>query len=835
MMIGLSIYLRWQKESYGLIVQAWGFFGVILILGIFCLVSIIQNVRVSWLSYFEQTVKSYARLAAQFENDKIKPGNPELFSDWTDSIIPMKVSVLSDPSDPKKLPQDLISERQKVTERSIVEPDKRLEIPKGLKIEIGDRIFPDEPNWIRYHANHWAIVALLHDNTTYDQCTHQAVLTWDTTPNATTYRVQWRRNDVPETEGCWLNVYSGSKNYCILDVPDVPLQFRLRAETGTPEDDPVYLKLMKLYDDAIFSNVHLGSAYTMQVIDERWWRFIVAPGCDSNHNNRIDENERAAPIGELYEDPLDLEILRKNKGQSVVGPVTTDEWGMWNTAFATISHSEDEYVNMVGLDFHANILVDNIRHAKILPYCFFLLVNFFYFSGVILVAKLRRSWQKTQHYADKLQVTISNLSEAKQMAAAAVEAKINFLTNMSHEIRTPMNAVLGFTNILGQKLLPYCPVEQQQECQSIYNSIVKNCNNLLVMINRILNFANANQENNEKPILSPINFPDLIEELHQWTTEHLNKKPIQIIFTPLSMVPNFILSDQSRLLQILKSLLDNAIKFTEKGTIQLTYGTDTPSNIIVPNSELLRYSDEFKVNKNVVYFEVADTGIGIAKKDLVHVFQPFTQADTSLTRQYSGLGLGLSLAKQFTEMLGGTITVSSTLGQGSTFGLFFPVEIAERKEAWNHSDQQEDKTPIPLLTDQPLAGLKILVVEDSKVNQIVIAAQLQKAGAEIVFADNGQIGIEKIDKAETEKAPFDVVLMDMQMPVMDGYQATTTLRHNGYSRPIIAVTAHALHNDRQKVLDAGCNDYLTKPFQTEHLFKTILKYFPKNTKDFGID
>jgi signal transduction histidine kinase/CheY-like chemotaxis protein len=820
LMIGLSFYLRGQKQTY-LLAYVWGFFGIILIFGTFCLVSIVQNVRTSWLSYFEQSAKSYARLAVQFENDQIKPGNPDLFSEWTNPVIPITVSTLSDPKPLQESPAVISPE-----------PEKQLEIPQGLKVEIGMRIFPDEPNRIRYHANHWAIVALLHDNTTYDKCTHQAVLQWEPVPGASTYRIQWCRNNLPKSkpaEDDWLNVYSGSKNYCILDVPDVPLQFRLRAETGTPEDDPVYLALMKLYDDAVFSNVYLGSTYTMRVVDKHFWHFIVAPGCDSNHNNRIDENERAAPIGELYENTQALKLLQNNNWNPIVGPIVVDEWGIWNSAFAVISRSDNDHMNVVGLDFHANILTNSTRQAKVLPYCFFLLVNFFYFSGIILVTKLKRAWDETREYAERLQVTVIKLNETTQLAEVAAEAKINFLTNISHEIRTPMNAVLGFTNIFEQKLMPYCPPEQQQECQSIYNSIVENGNDLLTQINKILNFVNTGEETENKTEFTLINFPKLIEELHQWAIEHLNDKPIQLNFVPMGQVPNFILSDQSRLSQILKSLIDNAIKFTDKGNIRVTYGADTPSNIIVPDLELLKSSDKQKLQKKIIYFEIDDTGIGIAEKDLARIFQVFTQADTSLTRQHCGVGLGLTLAKQFAEILGGTITVSSLLGQGSTFVLSLPVEISEREESWNDSAKQEENPSVPFPLEQSLNGLKILVVEDNKVNQIIIASQLQKAGAEVVLADNGQIGIDKINKTEIETdKKFDIVLMDMQMPVMDGYQATTILRRDGYKCPIIAVTAHALDDDRQKVLDAGCNDYLTKPFQTEHLFKTILKYTQKN-------
>ncbi|MDR2705740.1 MAG: response regulator [Planctomycetaceae bacterium] len=816
-LIGLSFYLHGQKQSY-LLARVWGIFGIILIFGIFCLVSIVQNVRTNWLSYFEQSAKSYARLAVQFDNDQIEPGNPDLFSEWTDPVIPTKVSTLTDPRPLQESPALTYSE-----------PEKQLDTPKGLKIEIGTRIFPDEPNRIRYHANHWAIVALLHDNTAYDKCVHQAVLQWDPVPDASTYRVQWCRNDLPASTSAdqeWLNVYSGSKNYCILDVPDVPLQFRLRAETGTPEDDPVYLALMKLYDDAVFSNVYLGSTYTMQIIDEHWWQFIVAPGCDANHDNRIDENERATPIGELYENTGELKLLQNSDEKFVVGPIVVDEWGTWNSAFAIISQPDDNHRSMVGLDFHANILIDSIRQAKVLPYCFFLLVNLFYFSGILLVAKLKRSWDETRKYAEKLQNTVTMLNEAEQEAKVAVEAKMNFLTNMSHEIRTPMNAVLGFTNILEQKLMPYCPPEQQQECQSIYNSIVQNGNALLAEINKILNFVSTGENAENKPVLTLINIPKLIEELHQWTREHLNNKPIQLNFIPFGEIPKFIVSDQSRLLQILKSLLDNAIKFTDKGSIQVTYGIDFPSIIIASDLELLKGTEKQKVQKKIIYFEITDTGIGIAEKDFVRIFQLFTQTDNSLTRQHGGVGLGLTLAKQFAEMLGGTITVSSTQGQGSTFILSLPIEVTEQKESWNNSAKQEEKTPVTCSAEQPLTGLKILVVEDNKVNQVIMASQLQKAGAEVVLADNGQIGLDKINKTETDKT-FDIVLMDMQMPVMDGYQATTMLRRNGYTHPIIAVTAHALDDDRQKVLNAGCNDYLTKPFQTKHLFETILKYVEK--------
>jgi two-component system CheB/CheR fusion protein len=214
------------------------------------------------------------------------------------------------------------------------------------------------------------------------------------------------------------------------------------------------------------------------------------------------------------------------------------------------------------------------------------------------------------------------------------------------------------------------------------------------------------------------------------------------------------------------------------------------------------------------------------------LFQPFSQADSTLTRRFGGTGLGLSISKRLAVLLGGDIQVTSREGKGSVFTLFLPIrepcaeDIRNRDEKLQKRKEYHPSTSsgiIKLTESKPLLNFNILVVEDGRVNQIVITHQLIEAGASVTLADNGQAAIELIGTHESGGTPFDIVLMDMQMPIMDGYEATRRLRSKGYTRPIIAITAHALSGDSEKTLEVGCNAYLSKPVNREQLIRTILE------------
>jgi CheY-like chemotaxis protein len=244
---------------------------------------------------------------------------------------------------------------------------------------------------------------------------------------------------------------------------------------------------------------------------------------------------------------------------------------------------------------------------------------------------------------------------------------------------------------------------------------------------------------------------------------------------------------------VLINLVGNAIKFTERGWVKLRVGTEPAES----GGAYLR-------------FDVVDTGIGVDAKHLPTLFEAFTQADSSSTREAGGTGLGLAISKRLALMLNGSILVASEVGKGSTFSLRLHLDALDTYELLRPSGSAElaarEAPPVEL----PLAG-RILLIEDGAVNQLLISTVLSKAGAEVHVADDGRSGCRMVREARAKGAPFDLILMDMQMPVMDGYQAAETLRREGIETPIIALTAHAMAGDREKCIAAGCSDYATKP------------------------
>ncbi len=390
------------------------------------------------------------------------------------------------------------------------------------------------------------------------------------------------------------------------------------------------------------------------------------------------------------------------------------------------------------------------------------------------------------------------LRQAKEAAEAANRAKSEFLANMSHEIRTPLNAVLGFSELLIAKDQSMPSAELRDHLRTIHTS----GRHLLNLINDILDLSKieAGQLQVECVPCSP---HEIVAEVVSLLRVRAAEKNLKLDYRWNGGIPQTIRTDPARLRQVLMNLIGNALKFTEQGGVQIIIRLDRSA--AAPKLE----------------FTVTDTGIGIAAEKLETVFEPFVQADTSVTRRFGGTGLGLAISRRLTRLLGGELTVESRLNHGSTFRFSIATGDLDQVQVL---DMQPHAGAVGDITRARSASLRlpqarILLVEDGDANRKLLKIVLSRAGCEVTTAENGQVGVEL---AVAQK--FDLILMDMQMPVLDGYTATRQLRDRGLTLPIIALTAHALKGDEERCREAGCSGYLTKPIEALRLLAAVAQH-----------
>ena len=394
------------------------------------------------------------------------------------------------------------------------------------------------------------------------------------------------------------------------------------------------------------------------------------------------------------------------------------------------------------------------------------------------------------------------LQVARNQADAANRAKSEFLANMSHEIRTPLTAILGFADMLREEgNLDIPPDQWKQKIDTITNA----GQHLLTIINDVLDLSKieagkASTELIETPLI------EVLCEVERLLRPKTAGKGVILNAKLLTPVPDRILSDPMRLRQILMNLVGNAVKFTEHGTIAINASVTKSAT----NSWLV--------------IDIEDTGPGITAEQSQSLFDAFSQADSTVTRKHGGTGLGLTISRRLANLMGGDVTLQRTeLGRGSCFRLVLPL-----MPVTNSIMVDQIKTQVLSPVSSPTAKIqvlgRILLVEDGLDNQRLISFLLKKAGATIDIADNGQVALELLNKANESNVTYDLLLTDIQMPVMDGYRLASTLRSRGIKLPIIALTAHALSDDRQKCLDAGCDDYLSKPIDKNSLLTVCAKW-----------
>ncbi len=435
-------------------------------------------------------------------------------------------------------------------------------------------------------------------------------------------------------------------------------------------------------------------------------------------------------------------------------------------------------------------------------------IGFLFLSRDIQLQKLNQQLeQKVLERTQELESIRAALEIRTQQAEAANQAKSVFLANMSHEIRTPMNGVLGMAQALMQT-----PLTEAQ--RDFVATLIHSGKALLTILNDILDYSKIEAGKLELDP-QPFYFPTLVQEITQLMQFQVQQKGLQLKHTEAAELSKPLIGDVVRLRQILLNLVGNAIKFTSKGFVAIqSYGE--------PIAAIANHTAAIQLT-----VAVSDSGIGMTLEQQQRLFQPFSQADLSTTRKFGGTGLGLSISRQLVQLMGGELGVTSQIGEGSTFWFHLTLPLAQQLP---EPLPPPHMTTPPALSQQRLKG-RLLLVEDDPVNQKVALALLNDSGLTISLARNG---IEALEQWQNHS--FDLILMDCQMPEMDGFTATATLRErepSGQHIPIIALTANAQLSDRERCIRSGMDDFLTKPFQKDEILQILNHWLPTTLVEEG--
>ena len=543
----------------------------------------------------------------------------------------------------------------------------------------------------------------------------------------------------------------------------------------TPPDDPVFLELIETQIRWLRTNPAVSDIYTFRVVDGEC-RLIVDSETDYNRNGVYDgEREARTRIGESFGEAEEPEQRAMSGEYTFTNEIYTDRWGTWVSAYAPIFDEDGNVHSVLGVDFPAHRWVSKIATAQRTELGIFLLIHFV-IVGAAAGMRIRGE------ALDRARVVNHDLREAMQRAEQASTAKSEFLANMSHEIRTPMNAILGYTEIL---------LESEADAQTRNGLLIirRNASHLLALINDILDLSRIEAG---RQTFQPVCFDlrSLLNDIDQLMRVRIEEKGLELRIDWPDDAPGFVVTDPDRVRQILINLVGNSAKFTHEGHIAIRVRFSGP------------VADE-EGRQGFLVISVEDTGIGMTPDQLERVFNPFEQADNSTTRTYGrdrARPRHLHAPRPNDSAGRSWLSPPPAMAQPSTCAS--RRSRPTRPSADEREGAQPHDAPSPTAADHaaPLTGLRVLYAEDGPDNQRLLSHHLTKAGATVELVENGQLAVERI---QASPSAYDLIFMDMSMPVLDGYEATAQLRAAGCTLPIIALTAHAMDGDREHCLNAG--------------------------------